>query len=169
MEYINVDTAFHLVNPDERQQISPEMNFTCDGMITKWIIGAEFFMNRDLYPELQIWRNIANRTYEKINGTMFQFGISPFNKIYELDNFPPIPVKSGDILGIFLPPHQQAELCLRSEDANSPTQYYLTTDSPDTKLIDLEQSYLISSYTNLPLVSVEFSKYLIFLVYYTFY
>ena len=31
---INVDTLSHLINPDERQQISPEMRFTCDGMIT---------------------------------------------------------------------------------------------------------------------------------------
>ena len=38
----------------QRQQISPEMRFTCDGMITKWIVGAEFDSSNNLYPELQI-------------------------------------------------------------------------------------------------------------------
>ena len=162
MEYINVDPVYHLVHLDldldRRQQISPEMNFTCDGMITKWIIGADFNMSKIYNPELQIWRNIENRTYEKINGTMFETGISLFSNIYEFDNFSPIPVKSGDILGIFLPPRPQAKLRLRSQNANSPTHYYLTTESSNTKLIDVGQSYLISSYTNQPLVSVEFSK-----------
>ena len=161
MEYINVDTVSYLVNPDERQQISPEMRFTCDGMITKWIIGAELYMPGNLYPELQVWRNIANRTYEKINGTLFQFGISSFNKTYESDNFPPIPVKYGDILGIFIPPYQQARLHLRSENSNGPTQYYLATDSSDISphsVIDIQQSHLVLTDTYHPLVSVEFGK-----------
>ena len=40
----------------ERQQITPHMTFTCDGVITKWIIGAEWSHDSDdtLYPELQL-------------------------------------------------------------------------------------------------------------------
>ena len=159
MEYIDVDIGSYLVYPDERQQISPEMNFTCDGMITKWIIGAELYMPGNLYPELQIWRNIANRTYEKINGTLFQTWISVFSNIYESDNFPPIPVKSGDILEIFIPPREQARLRLRSENDNGPTQYYLVPGSSDTQSIDIEQPYpTILTYTYHPLVSVEFGE-----------
>ena len=162
MGYINVATGSHLVNlhPDTRQQISPEMRFTCDGMITKWIVGAELCMPGNLYPELQIWRNIGNAIYEKINGTLFQTWTSVFRNIYESDDFQPIPVKSGDILGIFLPPQQQARLCLRSEDDNGPTQYYLAPGSSDTQSIDIEQPYpTILTDTYHPLVSVEFGKY----------
>ena len=161
MEYINVGTGSHLINPDQRQQISPEMRFTCDGMITKWIIGAELHVSDNLYPELQIWRNVGNRSYEKINGTLFETGISLFSNIYESDNFSPIPVKSGDILGIFLPPQEQTRLRLRTEIANGPTQYYLATGSSvisPHSVIDIQQSHSIFSYTIHPLVSVEFGK-----------
>ena len=162
MGYINVGTGSRLVNlhTDTRQQISPEMRFTCDGMITKWIVGAELRMPGNLYPELQIWRNIGNAIYEKINGTLFQTWTSVFRNIYESDDFQPIPVKSGDILGLFLPPQQQARLCLRSEDDNGPTQYYLAPGSSDTQSIDIEQPYpTILTDTYHPLVSVEFGKY----------
>ena len=61
---LNVDRVSSITIRDRRQQISPEMNFTCNGTITKWIIGASFFdVNRHLYPELQVWRNIGNDTY----------------------------------------------------------------------------------------------------------
>ena len=54
---------------DQRQQISPDMKFTCDGFITKWIIGAQYAVGNSQYPELQIWRNIANSSvYKKISG-----------------------------------------------------------------------------------------------------
>ena len=67
---LNVDRVSGITTIDRRQQISPEMNFTCNGTITKWIIGASFFdVNRHLYPELQVWRNIGNDTYVKISGT----------------------------------------------------------------------------------------------------
>ncbi|CAI8024209.1 hypothetical protein GBAR_LOCUS14077 [Geodia barretti] len=54
MRYLlNVDTVSSLIAPSQRQQISPEMRFTCDGNITKWIIGAEYGEDGNLYPELQ--------------------------------------------------------------------------------------------------------------------
>ena len=43
-----------LIHTSQHQQISPEMRFTCDGMITKWIFGADNNMNGNLNPELQI-------------------------------------------------------------------------------------------------------------------
>ena len=32
------ETVGSATNPDQRQQIIPDIKFTCDGMITKWII-----------------------------------------------------------------------------------------------------------------------------------
>ena len=52
----------------KRQQITPDIRFTCDGMITKWIIGA-YMAGGSFNPELQVWRNIGNDVYQKINGT----------------------------------------------------------------------------------------------------
>ena len=43
----------------QHQQITPDIRFTCDGMITKWIIGA-YMAGGSFNPELQVWRSIGN-------------------------------------------------------------------------------------------------------------
>ena len=62
---LNLENTGNLVKWDRRQQITPSMRFTCDGMITKWIIGADFLDGEDdtLFPELEIWRNTGTNTY----------------------------------------------------------------------------------------------------------
>ena len=42
------------------QQITPNLKFTCDGLITKWIIGAGLPNRGNSYPELQVWRNVGS-------------------------------------------------------------------------------------------------------------
>ena len=37
---LNIEMHGVLVSTESRQQITPDMKFTCDGMITKWIITA---------------------------------------------------------------------------------------------------------------------------------
>ena len=88
---------------NQRQQITPNITFTCDGWITKWIIGALWDNNVMLFPELQIWRNDGNATYRKINGTFLS--VETFNEslMYEYSNFSPIPFQARDILGTFVP------------------------------------------------------------------
>ncbi|CAI8024639.1 hypothetical protein GBAR_LOCUS14308, partial [Geodia barretti] len=98
--FLNLDSVSPIIYTVQRQQISPEMRFICDGNITKWIIGADHGTNDILYPELQIWRKAGDETYEKISGTFIEAPTLVNTRIYEYDNFSPIPVKSGDILGI---------------------------------------------------------------------
>ena len=159
--FLNLETVSFLISTSQRQQISPEMKFTCDGMITKWIIGAESVMNGNLNPELQVWRNSENETYRKINGTLIEYPVSQSGIVfYEYNNFPPIPVKSGDILGIFIPPHSSSRLSLVSERTTTPTQYVVPTDdfiiSP-YNVINIENN-MVRTRSYHPLVSVEFSK-----------
>ena len=87
-------------NEDGHQQITPDMKFTCDGIITKWIIGARWSQesNDTSYSELQLWREIGNDTYQKINGTLITIETQSDDGVYEYDNFPPIPFQAGDIL-----------------------------------------------------------------------
>ena len=76
--FMSLETMYALVGLGEvgrftgynqRQQIIPNITFTCDGWITKWIIGALWGNDGTLFLELQIWRNDGNKTYRKINGT----------------------------------------------------------------------------------------------------
>ena len=64
------ETVGSATNPALLQQITPDIKFTCEGLITKWIIGASIVHKNALYPELQVWRNIGNDTYQKRNGTL---------------------------------------------------------------------------------------------------
>ena len=140
---LNIEMHGALVSTESRQQITPDMKFTCDGMITKWIITASAQPEENQHPELQVWRNIGNDVYQKINGTFIEPETLIDNSIsiYEYDSFSPIPVKSGDILGIFIPAAALSRLALLSENTDSPTNYYLPTgessDSPHD-IIDIQ-------------------------------
>ena len=167
---LNLDPTYGPIYTERRQLIVPEVKVTCDGVITKWIVGAEwtFHISRYLYPELQIWRHIGNDTYQKIAGTYiyFPFSVSP-NKIYEYSKFSPIPVRSGDILGIFIPRDGISRLRLRSENTNNnnPTQHYhLFSDnslaaSPIDEIDIRNDEPRLTKTSQYPLVSVEICKY----------
>ena len=157
-----LETVGRATNRPQRQQITPDIKFTCDGMITKWIVGADWDSSDSLYPELQVWRNIGNDTYQKRNGTVITIPSVSSNRIYEYDNFSPIPFQAGDILGVFLPRDRDARLRLWSENTDSPTNYYLATVNSDSEspfdTIDIQSTQLLISQAYHPLVSVEIGK-----------
>ena len=153
---VGIELHGALVSTESRQQITPDMKFTCDGMITKWIITA--FAQPE---ENQVWRNIGNDVYQKINGTFIEPETLNHNSIYEYDSFSPIPIKSGDILGIFIPAAGSSRLALLSERTDSPTNYYLLTgqssESPhDT--IDIQSIPPVIEAEYWPMVTVEIGK-----------
>ena len=160
---LGLDTVGFASIIEYRQQITPDMKFTCDGIITKWIIGADWSQqsNDTLYPELQLWREIKNDTYQKINETLITIETQSDDDVYEYDNFPPIPFQAGDILGVFVPRDENSKLRLRYEWSRGPTNYYLTTDHAAVTMssIDLQQENLIISVAiYLPLITVEISE-----------
>ena len=158
---LSLDDVNSAVDRGQRQQITPDINFTCDGMITKWILGAHWKGDEDLYPELQIWRRIGNEsdTYQKINGTFIEIENENENGIYEYDNFAPIPVLTGDILGVFLPRPTNCKLKVRSEDKSSPINYYLDVESftslSPVHIINLQSTESLKLQGYHSLVSVE--------------
>ena len=160
---LGLETVGSATNPDQRQQITPDIKFTCDGMITKWIIGANV-VSSSFYPELQVWRNIGNDMYQKRNGTVITIPSVSSNRIYEYDKFSPIPFQAGDILGVFLPRTQHTSVSLLSENTNtdSPTNYYLNTDDFASESpfhsIDIQSTESLRSQVYHPLVSVEIGK-----------
>ena len=157
---LGLDSVGSNLSADRRQQITPDIRFTCDGMITKWIIGGVWRTTRTLYPEVQLWRNSGNDMYQKINGTLINVETENVERIYEYDNFPPIPFQAGDILGVFVPQAAESKLRLRAEEGHGHTNYYIPTSGSDTvspyDSIDLQQvtPQVLSSVYH-PLVTVE--------------
>ena len=155
---LGLDTVNNYNFLAQRQQIAPDIRFTCDGMITKWIIGANM-AGSSFNPELQVWRNIGNDVYQKINGTFIDVTTSRPNGIYEYSNFSPIPFQAGDILGVFIPGQISSNLVLLSENTTSPTNYYLTTGSTVSESpYDMMDISSVMSQGYHPLVSVEIGK-----------
>lgn len=145
-------------NIDKRQQITPEMKFTCDGVITKWIIGADWNNGNSniSYPELQIWRNVGNERYKKINGTVIEIRMERMDRLYNYEDTN-IPFQAGDILGVFVPSNSQFKIL--SEEQNSPINYYLSTTSSMQESqygeIDLQGISSVMTQAYHPLVSIE--------------
>ena len=158
---LGLETVEDRIYTQKRQQITPNIKFTCDGLITKWILGAKWDNHEYLYPELQVWRNVGNDVYHKINGTVMNIAAESPTRIYEYDNFSPIPVLAGDVLGVFIPKTGDSKLRLWSEEDNGPVVYYVdtgdATESP-VDVIDLQHMPPLHSATYLPLVTVEISK-----------
>ena len=156
---LGLETVGARMFTERRQQITPDITFTCDGHITKWIVGANWADTRSLYPELQVWRNVGNDVYHKINGTVISIAAESPTRIYEYDNFSPIPVLAGDILGVFIPETSRNKLLLWSERENGPSVFFVSTDSATVSSIDLLQRMPpLPSTSYFPLVTVEISK-----------
>ena len=148
---------------DSRQQITPDMKFTCDGIITKWIIGGQWDGDHPFSPELQLWREIGNDTYQKINGTLITIETESNDGVYEYDNFPPIPFQAGDILGVYVPRKVESKFKFNSEGGRGPTNYFIDT-SDDVTISPYDTIYLkqetpqIQSEVYHPLITVEISE-----------
>ena len=159
---LGLETVRDRIFSPHRQQIAPDIKFTCDGLITKWILGADWNNSEELYPELQVWRNTGSDVYHKINSTVISFALPSPTHIYEYDNFSPIPVLAGDILGVFIPQTLSSRLRLWSESDNGPTVYYVDTESANESpvdAIDLKHMPSLFSTSYLPLVTVEMSTF----------
>ena len=116
-----------LYSRTQQQRIFPQINFTCDGNITKWIVGGSRVATQDYYPELQIWRDIGNNTYTKVgntppgNTTLFLQDVA--TNLYEYTQDPPLEFRAGDILGVFQPRSSLSHLRLLYEENNGPPQF----------------------------------------------
>ena len=85
---------------DEQQRIFPDITFTCNGSITKWIVGAEADMNGLLFPELQVWRNTGRNNYTKANFSILSSSTPDIYNIVDYNLNTPLKFQEGDILGV---------------------------------------------------------------------
>ena len=145
---------------DRRQYIYPEMRFTCNGTITKWIYGGVQCSDLEcdtVLPELQVWRQLGIDSYIKIGFSIVTVNTSIGSNIYEFIPQTPLEFQEGDIFGVHIPQHNNI-LSLYEQDNNGPLNLRVTTNvhSP-LKTITGE---LQADGNDYPLITVEISKYL---------
>ena len=106
---------------DRQQRLFPDITFTCNGSITKWIVGAEAENDNDL-PELQIWRNTGGTRYTRAG-----FSLLPSNtlsgNVAEYTLSTPLEFQERDILGVYQPPRGDSALVVYYQRLDGPVNY----------------------------------------------
>ena len=141
---------------DRSQYIYPEMRFTCNGTITKWIYGGVQQPSGTMLPELQIWRQLGTDNYNKIGSSLVTADTSIGTNLYEFIPQTPLEFQEEDIFGIHIPRRSNNMFRLYEQDGNGPLNLR------DSGLIDSPLSTITGGLTtdgnDFPLVTVEISK-----------
>ena len=140
---------------DQQQRVLPDITFTCNGSITKWIVGAGTGGGSSPPSELQIWRR-SGSNYTKVGSTQLTAQSPNIDdpNVYEYIPSPPLGFQEGDILGVYqrdysgIVPYYQENTGpknLRQDGRVNAAPVYLTAPS-----LAAEYDY--------PLVTVEISE-----------
>ena len=83
------------------QRVFPDINFTCSGNLTKWIVGGT--VGNALGGEVQIWRrnNGSENDYTKVGYSILNATDPDNDNVYEHIPDPPLEFQEGDILGVY--------------------------------------------------------------------
>ena len=142
---------------NRRQLIYPDMDFRCNGTITKWIYGGTMGSGNEKWPELQIWRRIRDDMYVKQNFSQVIFNKTNSTNVHEFYPTNPIEFNEGDVFGIYQPDDTDSELVLFAQRENGPNNFRVdaNVDQSSTSLVfsELRQE----GGGDFPLVSLEIS------------
>ena len=144
---------------DRRQYIYPEMKFSCNGSVIKWIYGAvdQNRVTGDL-PELQIWRQTGPNSYNKQGSSLVTGNISIAPNVYEYYPVTPLEFQEGDNFGVHIPEDEDSKLLLYKQRESGPLNLYIDSvvDSPAPSTIN--EPLQTESQHDFPLVTLEISS-----------
>ena len=150
---------------NERQYIYPEMRFTCNGTITKWIYGGEQQSSGTMLPELQIWRQLDLDNYNKTGSSLVTANTSIGTNLYEFIPQTPLEFQENDIFGVYIPDRSESQLNLYQQRESGPLnlrEHGIKNFPSSTITTEL----LREDGNDFPLVTVEISKYWFPLIFY---
>ena len=122
-----------------RQYIYPEMKFSCNGSVTKWIYGAKAGnQNKPDLPELQIWRQTGPNNYNKQGSSLGTVNILIAPNVYEYYPMTPLEFQEGDIFGVHIPQDSNSQLRLYQQRESGPLNLHINSkvDSPAPSTIN---------------------------------
>ena len=137
---------------DEQQRLFPDIIFTCNGSITKWIVGGTTNDGKNRTPELQIWRNTGGSNYTKANFSNLSSSTPVSNNIVEHTLSTPLEFQEGDILGVYQPRHMDSALVVYYQERDGPVNF--RNNMLDSALTAVNLDNLDNQY-DYPLVTVE--------------
>ena len=127
---VNINRA---ITRDSQQRVFPDITFTCNGSITKWIVGAR---EGNSSSELQIWRR-SGSDYTKVGSTQLTAqSLTSDPNVYEYIPSPPLGFQEGDVLGVY---------------GRSTVPYYQENTGPENRRLNGLVNTAPNSLTNPPL------------------
>lgn len=115
----------NITRRDSTQRIFPDMNFSCMGLLTKWIIGGEPGIPKNPVPELQLWRRANGTNYFKTGVSRISSipNSSPHKNVYEYVLDPPLEFQNGDVFGLYKPRENESVLNIFLQEKSGPFAY----------------------------------------------
>ena len=141
---------------EPQQRLFPDIHFTCNGSITKWIVGAEMRGSGDDQSELQIWQrdNGGGNSYTKTNFSLLTPNETSDPNVHEYYPDTPLEFQEGDILGVYTPNNSNTQLVVYYQDNTGPENYRKSNvDPPAPSTFTLRNAFQ----NPYPLVTVEIS------------
>ena len=136
----------------------PEIVFSCNGSLTKWIYGGRDrgeSSKRTRLPELQIWRQLGPNNYSKTRSSLVNAGTMIGTNLYEFIPQTPLQFQEGDIFGAYYPHERESPINLYEQDKSGPINLRTNADDP---LSTISQSLMGEMNDNFPLVTVNISS-----------
>ena len=146
---------------DSTQRIFPSMYFSCNGLLTKWIIGGEPGKTKDPLPELQLWRTNDGTNYFKTTFTLIHTlpKITSHTNVYEYILNPPLEFHEGDIFGLFKPRENESVLNTFLQENSGPLAYGQENGAKIALTRITVNPTMSLDQNDYPLVSVEVSTF----------
>ena len=137
---IAVDVYGTSLTTHERQQrIIPGIRFTCTGMLTKWIIGAQRTLTQTTnHLQLQIWRQRrwTNNRYDRIDfSDLTDLNATDDLDVYEYVPKLPLQFQANDLLGVFQPLRADTQAVVYYQVGGGPRNYAYSRSFPITVYI----------------------------------
>ena len=143
-----------VVSRSRQQRLFPDIRFTCNGIITKWIIGAQIRTTgiTTESPEMQIWRRfIGESKYTKVGSSLLTNGVARNSNVIEYTPVSPVEFQAGDILGVFQPRADHSKILMYYQHGTGPENHVYEGDTASSSA-PLQQDQLVYDY---PLVTAE--------------
>ena len=156
------DNTSDLAYREATQRIVPGIVFLCSGAVLNFTVAAlkyQVSLTRMVYPELQIWRQVDDVEWVKVEAAGREAAIvtTEHLNVYSYVPVPPLPFQPGDILGLYQPYSLASVLQFYLEANTGPENYYYRDQAAPFDRFRTN-GVLVHTESRLPLVSVDISK-----------
>ncbi|XP_019852539.1 PREDICTED: uncharacterized protein LOC109582303 isoform X2 [Amphimedon queenslandica] len=140
-----------------RQYLYPDMLFSCNGSVTKWIFGAvDQKNNQDVLVEFQIWhkQGHGSNIYSKVSSSSMSLNNITMigTNLYQYTPQTPLQFRKGDVFGAYIPDTSLSPFVFYEQRQSGPTNVFVYSDNA---LSVIAEESLDLNANNFPLVAAE--------------